>query len=131
VAPSITWAAGNMISTVPDMAQWVKAYVKGTTNSVASQRERLHCLPIAPKTKMAFGLGIGDSAGWYGYTGGLPGYHTAAYYLPAKDITLIAFVTAQREKPFPGAANVIVREIARIITPNNVLFADAPSTEPH
>jgi hypothetical protein len=41
-------------------------------------------------------------------------------------ITVIAFVTAQREKPAPGAANVIVREISRIITPQNVMFADAP-----
>ncbi len=131
VAPSVTWAAGEMISTVPDMAQWVKAYVKGTTNSAASQRDRLHCSPIAPNTKMGFGLGVGSSAGWYGYTGGLPGYHTAAYYLPSKDITLIAFVTAQREKPFPGAANVIAREISRIITPENVMFADAPTEEPH
>jgi len=131
ISPSITWAAGEMISTVPDMARWVKAYVSGTTNSAKSQRERLHCLPIAPNTNMAFGLGVGHSAGWYGYTGGLPGYHTAAYYLPEKDITVIAFVTAQREKPFPGAANCIARDISRVITPQNVMFADAPPIEPH
>jgi D-alanyl-D-alanine carboxypeptidase len=130
LAPSITWAAGAMISTVPDMARWVKAYVSGTTNSAASQRERLKCTPIAANTKMAFGLGVGNSAGWYGYTGGLPGYHTAAYYLPSKDITLIAFVTAQKEKPFPGTANVIARDISRIITPENVMFTDAPPVEP-
>jgi len=131
IPPSLTWAAGAMISTVPDMARWVKAYVSGTTNSAASQRDRLRCSPIAPNTKMAFGMGVGSSAGWYGYTGGLPGYHTAAYYLPARDITVIAFVTAQREKPFPGAANVIARDISRIITPENVMFADAPTVEPH
>ncbi len=131
VPPSITWAAGAMISTVPDMARWVKAYVSGTTNSAKSQRDRLQCPPIAANTKMAFGMGVGSSAGWYGYTGGLPGYHTAAYYLPEKDITVIAFVTAQREKPFPGAANCIARDISRIITPKNVMFADAPSEAPH
>jgi D-alanyl-D-alanine carboxypeptidase len=131
VAPSITWAAGAMISTVPDMARWVKAYVGGSTNSAASQRDRFTCSPIAKNTTMAFGMGVGSSAGWYGYTGGLPGYHTAAYYFPSKDITLIAFVTAQREKPFPGAANVIARDISRIITPKNVMFADAPAVEPH
>jgi D-alanyl-D-alanine carboxypeptidase len=131
IAPSITWSAGSMISTVPDMARWVKAYVTGTTNSAASQRDRLQCLPIAKNTTLAFGMGIGSSAGWYGYTGGLPGYHTAAYYLPAKDITLIAFVNAQREIPFPGVANCIARDISRIITPKNVIFADAPKVEPH
>ncbi|HEY9716583.1 MAG TPA: serine hydrolase domain-containing protein [Trichormus sp.] len=130
VPPSVTWAAGDMISTVPDMARWVKAYVNGTTNSAASQKDRLQCTPIKPNTKMSFGMGIGSSAGWFGYTGGLPGYHTAAYYLPAKDITVIAFVTAQREKPFPGAANLIARDISSIITPENVMFADSPTEKP-
>jgi hypothetical protein len=40
-------------------------------------------------------------------------------------------VTAQREKPFPGAANVIARDISRIITPQNEMFSDAPTVEPH
>ncbi|CAN5501428.1 serine hydrolase domain-containing protein [soil metagenome] len=131
LSPSVTWAAGNMISNVPDMAKWVKSYVNGTTNSAASQKDRLRCIPISADTKMSFGLGIGHSAGWYGYTGGLPGYQTAAYYLPEKDITLIAFVTAQKETPFPGTANVIAREVSRIVTPKNIMFTDAPSMKPH
>lgn len=122
IPPSVTWAAGAMISTVPDMRRWVKSYVLGTMNSAATQRQRLRCLPTGLGKNLDFGLGIGCSSGWYGYTGGLPGYHTAAYYLPSKDITVIAFVNAQREQPFPGAANVIFRDITRIITPNNVAF---------
>lgn len=121
IPPSLTWAAGAMISTVPDMKRWVKSYVLGTMNSKAAQRERLRCIPTGGKD-LSFGLGIGCSDGWYGYTGGLPGYNTAAYYLPAKDITLIAFVTAQRDKPEPGVANAIFRDITQIITPNNVAF---------
>lgn len=122
IPPSITWAAGAMVSTVPDMKRWVKSYVLGTMNSKAMQRERLRCLPTGAGKNLAFGLGIGCANGWYGYTGGLPGYHTAAYYFPAKDITVIAFVNAQREQPFPGAANVILRDITQIITPGNVAF---------
>lgn len=123
--PSIPWAAGAMISTVPDMARWVKSYVLGTMNSKASQRARLTCLPTGIGKGLDFGLGIGCSGGWYGYTGGIPGYHTAAYYLPSKDITMIVFVNAQREQPFPGAANVIARDVSRIITPGNVNFGGA------
>lgn len=130
IPPSITWAAGAMISTVPDMTRWVKSYVLGTMNSKATQRQRLKCLPTGKGPGLDFGLGIGCSNGWYGYTGGLPGYHTAAYYLPSKDITMIAFVNAQREQPFPGAANAIVRDISRIITPNNVNFGE-PEKSPH
>jgi D-alanyl-D-alanine carboxypeptidase len=71
---------------------------------------------------LSFGLGIGCSAGWYGYTGGLPGYNTANYYFPAQRLTVVAWVSQQRDAPFPGVANAIFRDIARILTPANVPF---------
>jgi D-alanyl-D-alanine carboxypeptidase len=121
LAPSVSWAAGAMISDMGDMKRWVKAYVTGTTNGAASQRARLTCLPTG-EGNLAFGLGIGCSAGWYGYTGGITGYNTGAYYIPAAGATIIVFVNSQREKPFPGVANAIFRDIAKIITPENVPF---------
>ncbi len=121
LAPSVSWAAGAMISDMGDMKRWVKAYVTGTTNSAASQRARLACLPTG-EGNLSFGLGIGCSAGWYGYTGGITGYNTGAYYMPAVGATIIVFVNSQREKPFPGVANAIFRDIAAIITPENVPF---------
>lgn len=126
IPPALTWAAGGMVSTVPDMKRWVKSYVTGTMNSKASQRDRLNCVPTGLGKGLDFGMGIGCNNGWYGYTGGLPGYNTAAYYMPSKDITLIAFVNAQREQPFPGVANAIVRDITRIVTPSNVYFGTVP-----
>jgi D-alanyl-D-alanine carboxypeptidase len=119
--PSLSWAAGAMISNMEDMKKWVKAYVTGTTNKPATQKERLNCIPIG-KPGMSFGLGVGCSGGWFGYTGGIPGYNTGAYYMPAKDATLIVFVNSQREQPEPGVANSIVRDITKIITPENVAF---------
>jgi len=123
LSPTISWSAGAMISTMPDMKRWVKAYVTGAVNSKASQKARLSCIPIGDDD-MRFGMGIGCSAGWYGYTGGIPGYHTAAYYMPAKDVTVIAFVNSQQERPKWGTANAIVHEIARILFPKNVPFPD-------
>jgi D-alanyl-D-alanine carboxypeptidase len=119
--PSTAWAAGAMISDMGDMKRWVKAYVTGTTNSAATQKARLTCLSIG-EGNLSFGLGIGCSAGWYGYTGGLTGYNTAAYYMPATGVTIIAFVSSQVEQPFPGVPNAIFRDIARLVTPNNVPF---------
>ncbi len=118
---SLMGAAGAIISDMDDMKRWVKLYVSGKTNGPATQRARLTCIPIG-KGNLAFGLGIGCSTGWYGYTGGLPGYNTAGYYFPAGDITIIAWVTLQAEKPFPGVANSIFRDIARIMTPANAPF---------
>ena len=121
LAPSVSWAAGAMISDMADMKTWVKAYVSGTTNGAPTQKARLACLPTGVGN-LAFGLGIGCSAGWYGYTGGITGYNTGAYYMPATGATIIVFVNSQQEKPFPGVANAIFRDIAKIITPNNVPF---------
>lgn len=125
--PSLSWAAGAMISTVPDMKRWVEAYVSGSTNGAVTQRERLRCLPTGD-AGLGYGLGIGCSGGWYGYTGGLPGYNAAAYHLPSTGATLIVFVNAQRHQSKPGAhvtidtANVIARDITRLVTPGNILF---------
>jgi D-alanyl-D-alanine carboxypeptidase len=123
--PSLTWSAGVMISDVADMRRWVEAYVGGTQNGAASQRARLACLPTGD-AGLAFGLGIGCSSGWYGYTGGITGYNTAAYYLPSRRVTIVAFVTSQRDEPVPGVANSIFRDVAKIVTPANVPY-DAPS----
>jgi D-alanyl-D-alanine carboxypeptidase len=118
---SVSWAAGVMISDMADMKQWVKAYVSGSTNSAGAQKARLTCLPTG-KGNVSFGLGIGCSAGWYGYTGGITGYTTAAYYMPATRATIIAFVNSQREEPFPGVANSILRDIAKIVSPHNIPY---------
>ncbi len=119
--PMLTWSAGVMISNMADMKIWVKDYVTGTTNSVATQKQRLDCIPIG-KPGMSFGLGIGCSGGWYGYTGGIPGYNTGAYYLPEKGATIIVFVNSQIEHPDPGVANAIVRDFTQILFPDHVAF---------
>jgi len=120
--PMLTWTAGVMISDMADMKIWLKDYVTGKTNSAATQKERLACIPIG-KPDMEFGLGIGCSGGWYGYTGGIPGYNTAAYYLPEKDATIMVFVNAQQESPDPGVANAIVRDFTLRLFPANVAFS--------
>jgi D-alanyl-D-alanine carboxypeptidase len=120
--PMLTWTAGVMISDMADMKIWVKDYVSGKTNSAGTQKERLDCRPT-PTPGLAFGLGIGCTGGWYGYTGGIPGYNTAAYYLPSKDSTIIAFVNAQQETPAPGVANAIVRDFTQTLFPGNEAFS--------
>jgi D-alanyl-D-alanine carboxypeptidase len=118
---SLMGAAGEMISDMADMHRWVKLYVTGKTNGPATQRARMTCISTG-QGNLSFGLGIGCSAGWYGYTGGLPGYNTANYYFPAQRLTVVAWVSQQRDAPFPGVANAIFRDIARILTPANVPF---------
>lgn len=125
---SAMWAAGEMISDMVDMKRWMQLYVTGATNRAATQRAKLDCLWTG-EGNLYFGLALGCTAGWYGYTGGLPGYNTAEYYFPKNGSTIVAWVTLQRAEPFPGVANAIFRDIARILTPNNVPFVKiSPST---
>ncbi len=118
---SLMGAAGEMISDMADMKRWVKLYVTGKTSGPATQRARMACVPTG-EGNLSFGLGIGCSAGWYGYTGGLPGYNTANYYFPATGTTIVAWVPFQSDKPAPGAANAVFRDIAHIMTPAHIPF---------
>jgi D-alanyl-D-alanine carboxypeptidase len=120
---SLMGAAGEMISDMNDMKRWVTLYVTGKTNGPKTQRERLHCLPV--EGNLFFGLGIGCSAGYFGYTGGLPGYNTANYYLPANGTMILVWVPIQDDRP-PGVANAFLQNIARIVTPRNVPFILPP-----
>lgn len=119
---SLIGAAGAMISNMADIKRWIGLYVTGKTSAPATYRALTQCVPTG-ESGLSFGLGLGCSAGWYGYTGGLPGYNTADYYFPATGATIVAWVDIQANAPAPGVANAMFRDIAHIITPSNVPFA--------
>ncbi len=122
-SPSLLWAAGAMISNVYDMKIWVKAYVTGITNKNATQKERLAWVDTGRGKNLSFGLGIGNTNGWLGYTGGTRGYNTAAYYLPSKDATIIVFVnTSDYEEDHVSIANKIMHDITQILFPDQVAW---------
>jgi len=115
-SPSLLWAAGAMISDMNDMKAWVKAYTTGTTNSKATQKQRLTWVDTHKGKDLTFGLGIGNTNGWLGYTGGTRGFNTAAYYLPSKDTTIIVFVNCtDYSKNGVTIANKIVHDITEIL----------------
>lgn len=118
---SLMGAAGCMISDMTDIRHWIEAYVDGKVSKPATHKELMNVIPVGDGNA-AFGLALGESAGWYGYTGGLPGYNTADYYFPATHAFIVAWVPLQRNEPHPGVANSIFRDIATIVTPNNRPF---------
>jgi D-alanyl-D-alanine carboxypeptidase len=118
---SLMGAAGAMISDMTDSRRWIKLYVTGKATSAAMHRALMDCLPTGDGDS-SFGLGIGCTAGWYGYTGGLLGYNTANWYFPADDLTVVAWVSTQNSNPHPGVANAVIRDIARIMTPAHIPF---------
>jgi len=115
---SMMGAAGAMISDMDDMKQWITLYVSGKTSSAAMHKELMDCISVG-EPNAGFGLALGCSKGWYGYTGGLPGYNTADFYFPAGNAFIVAWVDVQSNAPKPGVANAIFRDIAHVITPEN------------
>ncbi len=120
VPVAFMWSAGAMISDMQDIRRWVKLFTTGVAGGRATYADLIRCIPFLANT--SFGLGITCSAGWYGYTGALPGYNTADYYSPSTGMTIIAFINYQASQPVEGVASVMVRDIARIVTPNHVPF---------
>ncbi|MGB8964065.1 MAG: serine hydrolase domain-containing protein [Candidatus Cybelea sp.] len=118
VPVSLMGAAGAMISDASDMRRWIRLYVTGKTSSPAMHRALMDCVPTG-EPGVGFGLALGCGAGWYGYTGTMPGYNTSEFYFPQTGATIVAWVNAESDNPVPGVANAIFRDIARILTPNN------------
>jgi hypothetical protein len=44
------------------------------------------------------------------------------YYSPQTHLTIVAWITYQAQQPVEGVASVMVRDIARILTPAHVPF---------
>jgi D-alanyl-D-alanine carboxypeptidase len=121
-------SAGAMISDMNDIRRWIELYATGKTCGAGTYNDLINCIPFLGNT--SFGLGITSSEGWYGYTGALPGYNTADYYSPETGITIVAWINYQAKEPVEGVASVMVRDIARILTPEHVPFVYEKNSAP-
>ena len=119
--PSWAFTAGELISTMADLRTWVTSYTTGSLVSPEMQKERLTWVTLPPNTPSRhYGLGIGEDHGWLGHTGELPGYNTAAYYLPAKRAVVVVMVNSDIPVGKASPAPTIFKAIAALLTPQNV-----------
>lgn len=94
--PSWTSFAGQGISTLPDLARYVKMLVGGGLLSPQLQQQRLDSVePIDPgnPASAGYGLGLAQFGPLYGHTGELPGYNTFMGHDPARDLTIVVTAT--------------------------------------
>lgn len=92
--PSLTWAAGAIISNADDMRIWVKVCAEGSMLSKEIQAERLKTIPF-PEINSQYGLGITEYRGFYGHGGDIYGYHTIFLYSPVKKTTVAVMLNKQ------------------------------------
>ena len=56
-------------------------------------------------------VGGAGAAGWYGYTGALPGYNTADYHSPETGLTIMAWINYQAAEPVEQSDGVEVHRL--------------------
>jgi D-alanyl-D-alanine carboxypeptidase len=99
--PTWTWAAGGMVSTIGDQADWIHALYSGRVLS-ADETASLSAMPVQD-----YGLGTmiipaADSGGHgesLGHAGDIDGYHCMAFYFPQKQRTIAVAVDSDALDP--------------------------------
>jgi D-alanyl-D-alanine carboxypeptidase len=111
--PSWAYTAGSMISTLEDLHRWGVAL--GTGDGIldpAMQAQRAESLALDPAgPTRAYGLGAGNSDGWIGHTGELPGFNTVVLYSPEAQTTIVVMVNSDvpfdEENPAPAVFDAL------------------------
>lgn len=126
--PTATWAAGGIVSTVPDLLRAARTFGTGRPLlSSATQRERTQWVRFAPNSPLQqYGIGVFGFNGWIGHNGGIPGYTAIAWYLPQKHLSLVVSVNSDihvgptRPNYAYEPASEIAHELTRILSPRHV-----------
>jgi D-alanyl-D-alanine carboxypeptidase len=118
--PTATWAAGGIVSTVPDLLKAARMFGTGRPLlSAATQRQREHWVRFPPNSpQQRYGIGVFDFAGWIGHNGGIPGYTAIAWYLPQRRLSLVVAVNSDIHlgPKLPNYAYEPASEIAHLLT---------------
>lgn len=120
IDPSITWAAGCMISDLDDLKIYGEALAKGTMVSKKMQGERLKFVNTGVRDFLKYGLGIFSLGGFIGHNGGITGYNTTMGYHP--ELNAMIIVSVNEFGLQGGVSDKIFTVIADLIYPDKKFF---------
>src|SRR5205085_12316835 len=83
-----------------DLHRWAQALATGALLRPAQQRQRLTWNPYSAAASHGlrrYGLGVSDVVGFIGHNGGLPGFNTDMWYLPATHATVVVIANSYSE----------------------------------
>lgn len=113
--PSWAWTAGGAISTVGDLATYVKALVGGGLLDEPTQRLRLESIqPTDPADPGSAGYGLGIARfgpSVMGHDGQLPGFMTFMGYDPRAENTIVVATNLAATPEGEGSALVLAKTI--------------------
>lgn len=118
IDPSITGAAGCMVSTLEDLRTYVQALVNGSMLSDTMQAERMKFVPTNNLDFMGYGLGILKIGDFYGHNGGITGFNTSMYYSPK--LKAIFILNVNMFGPTGGVSDKIFASLSEVIYPGEM-----------
>ena len=120
VPVAFMWSAGAMISDMADIRRWIKLYATGKASGAATYHDLINCIPFLGTRRLAWALPAARA-----------GTAIPARFRDTTPPTITRRRRAsrssrgsriRRRQPVEGVASVMVRDIARIITPAHVPF---------
>lgn len=114
-SPSWDYAAGNVVSTAPDLMTWGKVLGQGSLLGPRMRAAQRTWVKTGPASWEGLGIARTDLEGvrFLGYAGADPGYSSADYYAPRLRLTIV--VLANRCCDDPYAAGHLLKTVARQI----------------
>jgi len=119
--PSWAWAAGGVISTVPDLFTYVQALVGGRLLDAPTQRARMDSIrPTDPAHPDGggYGIGIAQFGPLIGHDGQLPGFMTFAGQDPTTGLTITIATNLATVPSGEGSALTLLKAILPIFYPH-------------
>jgi len=109
-------AAGDMYSTVDDLALFVRAAARGELVGDAGRKALFQWI-VTGHEGVEYGFHIGRQAGAVGSTGDVPGFSAFAAHLPDLDITIISLANLTATRTKLTAASELGELAVQILTP--------------
>jgi D-alanyl-D-alanine carboxypeptidase len=120
-SPTISFTAGQLVSTVKDLMVWTQACATGSQLTADLQKQRQAWVMFPPLTpQRSYGLGLFLNNGWIGHNGSIVGYTSDAFYLPSQRATIIVLVNSDVAVNHVTPADAMFRAIAEVVTPGDV-----------
>jgi D-alanyl-D-alanine carboxypeptidase len=117
--PSEAWAAGGVVSTLADLAKWGHALFtgEGVLDPATQQLRRDSILHSPPPLSAAsgYGIGIGESHGWWGHDGQIPGYTSSLQHDYGTDTTVIVLTNSDVAPPGGSPARAISEAVREVL----------------
>jgi len=119
-SPTFAGAAGQVISTLPDLHRWAIALGTGSLISKGAQQQRLKPNPASVAAGRPYLFCLGRDHGWLTHTGDIPGYNTTVAYLPKMKATIVVLANTDIEAEEALPTPKLFTALAEVISPGNV-----------